>query len=46
MNYLDTNLKMNYVQVIDTNTSLLIPRLMLDYYRNSLYKAEYKARAF
>lgn len=43
MNYLDTNLKMNYVQVIDTNTSLLIPRLMLDYYRNSLYKAEYKA---
>ena len=39
-NYLDSNLKMNYVSVIELKTFIPIHRLMMEYLRASIFKPE------
>lgn len=39
-NYLDTNLKMNYVSVINIKTYIPIHRLMMEYLRSAIFKSE------
>ena len=39
-NYLDSNLKMNYVDVIEIKTVLPMHRLMMEYLRASIFKPE------